>query len=89
VNELWPSIEIIFEQEDLLQWSQEAVAEIKEDLNHKLGDATRIIKVLNSNRKYELKELKIEDRTEVVLEVRKVLTKRNLMLQLENKWPEF
>ena len=29
--------------------------------------------------------MRIEDRTDIVLEVRKVLTKRNLMLQLENK----
>jgi hypothetical protein len=33
----------------------------------------------------ELEELKIEDRTETILEVKRVLTKRGLMLQLEEK----
>ena len=33
----------------------------------------------------ELEELKIEDRTETILEVKRVLTKRRLMLQLEEK----
>lgn len=54
-------------------------------MDHKLGHATKIIKVLNSKTKDELEELGIEDRTETVLEVRKVLTKINVMLQLENK----
>jgi len=52
---------------------------------HKPRDATRIIKVLNSNTKYELEEFNIEDRIEFFLELRKVLTNNNSMLQLENK----
>ena len=54
-------------------------------MDNKLGDATTIIKVLNSKTKDELEEFDIEDRTEAVLEVRNVLTKRNLMLYLEKK----
>jgi len=48
-------------------------------------DATRLIHFLNSKKKYELQELDIEDRTKTILEVRKVLSKRNLMLNLEDK----
>ena len=48
-------------------------------------EATRIIHFLNSKNKYELQELEIPDRTCTILEVRKVLTKRNLMLNLEDK----
>ena len=33
----------------------------------------------------QLEELRIEDRTETILEVKRVLTKRGLMLQLEEK----
>ena len=45
----------------------------------------KIIKFLNSKTKEELEELKVEDRTETILEVKRVLTKRGLMLQLEEK----
>jgi hypothetical protein len=41
-----------------------------------------IIKFLNSKTK---EEMKIEDRTETILEVKRVLAKRGLMLQLEEK----
>jgi len=54
-----------------------------------LGDrpthANDIIKFLNSKTREELEEMKIEDRTETILEVKRVLTKRSLMLQLEEK----
>jgi hypothetical protein len=44
-----------------------------------------IIKFLNSKTREELEELKIEDIIETILEVKRVLTKRGLMLQLEEK----
>jgi hypothetical protein len=49
------------------------------------AEATEIIKFLNSKMREELEDLKIEDRTETILEVKRVLTKRGLMLQLEEK----
>ena len=48
--------------------------------------ANDIIKLLNSKTKEELEELKIEDRTETILEVKRVLTKRSIMLQLEENF---
>ncbi len=48
-------------------------------------EVARIIHFVNSKNKYELQELEIPDRTITILEVRKVLTKRNLMLNLEDK----
>lgn len=50
-----------------------------------LEESPRIIQFLNSKNKYELQELDIVDRTGTILEVKKVLTKRNLMMQLEEK----
>jgi hypothetical protein len=47
--------------------------------------ANDIIRFLNSKTREELEELKIEDRTETILEVKRVVTKRGLMLQLEEK----
>ena len=84
MTKIWPSIEIIFEQEELVQKSKEVIEYIKESLGQKLGEATVFIKNLNSKTKEDLEEYEIVDRTET-LEVRRVLTKRNLMLQLENK----
>jgi len=48
-------------------------------------EAARIIHFLNSKNKYELQELEIPDRTDTILEVKRVLTKRNLVLNLEDK----
>jgi hypothetical protein len=48
-------------------------------------EAVEIIKFLNSKTREELEELKIENRTYTIHEVKRVLTKRGLMLQLEEK----
>lgn len=45
-----------------------------------------IIHFLNSKNKYELQELEIPDKTGTILEVKRVLNKRNLMLNLEDKY---
>jgi hypothetical protein len=47
--------------------------------------ANDIIKFLNYKTREELEELKIEDRIETIPEVKRFLTKRGLMLQLEEK----
>lgn len=47
-------------------------------------DESRLIHFLNRKNKYELQELDIEDKTETILEVRKFLSKKNLMLNLED-----
>ena len=48
-------------------------------------EATRIFQFLNSKNKYELQELDIADRSGTILEVKKVLTKRNLMMNLKDE----
>lgn len=48
ISEVWPSIEIIFEWEQLLQKATTSIQEIKEELGHKNGESNKIIKVLNS-----------------------------------------
>jgi hypothetical protein len=49
------------------------------------AEATEIIKFLNSKTREELEELKIEDSIKTILEVKRVLTKIGLMIQLEEK----
>ena len=85
VNDIWPSIQVIFEQKDLIKEGIKAIQKVKEELGSKPEEANEIIKFLNSKNKQELEEIDISDRTETILEVNKVITKRNLMVQLEDK----
>jgi hypothetical protein len=85
INEIWPMIQIMFEQNELVQRSKQAIEKIRVELGDRPTQANDIIKFLNSKTREELEELKIEDRTETILEVKRVLTKRGLMLQLEEK----
>jgi hypothetical protein len=54
-------------------------------LGERPTEAIEIIKFLNSKTKEEMEALEIEDRTETILEVKNVLTKKGLMFQLEEK----
>ena len=85
VNEIWPMVQIMFEKNELVQRSKQVIEKIRGELGEMPTEATKIIKFLNSKTREELEDLKIEDRTEKIIEVRRVLTKRNLMLQLEKK----
>ena len=83
MNEIWPSIQIIFEQKKLIEKATESVVNVREELRDMHIEASNIIKFLNSKNKYELEELGISDRTAIILEVTKFLTKRNIIDQLE------
>jgi hypothetical protein len=85
INEIWPMVQIMFEQNELLERRKQAVEKIRMELGDMPAQANEIIRFLNSKTREELEELKIEDRTETILEVKRVLTKRGLMLQLEEK----
>lgn len=63
MTEIWPSIEIIFEQEELVQRSKEVIGEVKENLGQKLGEASTLIRILNSMTKEELEEFEIPNKT--------------------------
>jgi hypothetical protein len=81
INEIWPMVQIMFEQNELVQRSKQAIKKIRGEFGEMPAEATEIIKFLNSKTREELEELKIEDRIENILEVKRVLTKRGLMLQ--------
>lgn len=51
----------------------------------KPSKATDVIKVLNSKNKEEIEDINISKRTTTILEIKKVLQKRNLIIQLETK----
>jgi hypothetical protein len=83
--EIWPLIQIMFEQHELIQRSRHAIDKIKGELGERPTEANKIIRFLNSKTREEIEALEIEDRTKTILEVKKVLTKRGLMLQLEER----
>ena len=80
MNEIWPMIQIMFEQNELVLRSKKAIEKIRVELGDMPTQANEIIKFLNSKTREELEEMKIEDRTETILEVKRVFTKRGLMI---------
>jgi hypothetical protein len=70
INEIWPMVQIMFEQNELLERSKQAVEKIRTELGDMPAQANDIIRFLNSKTREELEELKIEDRTETILEVK-------------------
>lgn len=75
----------MFDQKDVLEKAQEAVETISKQLEDMQEISYDIIKFLNSKDIYELEELGINDRTPTILEVKKIITKKHLILQLEEK----
>jgi len=63
----------------------EAIQKTKEKLGDKLEEANQLIDFLNSRNRCQLDELEIQDRTATIIEIKKVLSKRNLMLNLEKR----
>jgi hypothetical protein len=85
IIEIWPMVQIMFEQNELVLRSRQAIDKIKGELGEMPIEANEIIRFHNSKTREELKDMNIEDRMETILEVKRVLTKRGLMLQLEEK----
>jgi hypothetical protein len=80
INEIWPMVHIMFEQHDLVLKRRQAIDRIRREMDEIPLTANEIIKFLNSKNKEELQELKVEDKRETILKVKRVLTKRGLMV---------
>jgi hypothetical protein len=65
--------------------SRGAIEIIKEELGERPTKAIELIKILNYKKKQELEELDIKERIETILDIKKVLTKKVLMLQLDEE----
>jgi hypothetical protein len=78
-------VQIMFEQNELVLRRRKPIDKIKGELGEMPTEDNEIIKFLNLKNKEELEDLNIEDRTKTILEVKRVLNKRGLMLQLEEK----
>ena len=66
ITEVWPSIQIIFEQEELKNRCQVAIDELKKLLKDKSSEATDMIRVLNSKTRVELEKIQILDKTKTI-----------------------
>jgi len=54
INDIWPSIQVIFEHIVLIRLITEAIEKVKIELGNRPRDATRLIQFLNSKNKYQL-----------------------------------
>jgi hypothetical protein len=63
INEIWPMVQIMFKQHDLVLKSRQAINRIRTKLGEMPLTTYKIIKFLNSKTKEELEDLKVEDRT--------------------------
>ena len=66
MNEIWPSIQIIFEQKDLIGLVSDAIEKSNKDLVGMPETTNHIIIFLNSNHRFELEALGVEDRTTIL-----------------------
>ena len=62
-NDIFPSIQVIYEKKYLVKSAKEAIQKIKEEFGKKPEEALEIIKFLNSNYKQQIEEIGNNDRT--------------------------
>ena len=53
INDIFPSMQVILEQKELIKEASDAIQKVKEELGKKPKEATEIIKFLNSKNKQE------------------------------------
>ena len=85
LKDVWPSIQIMQEQNDLVKLAIEEVLAAREELGNRPDEANELIHFLNTQTKQQLEEFGIRDRTGTILEIKKVFTKRTLMQNLERR----
>ena len=85
IHSQWPSIQIIYEKKELLQAANAEIDKTKKEIENKPPQVVQLIAFFNSKIREELEELKITDRTEAILQIKKVLNKRNMMNNLEDR----
>ena len=67
IHDVWPSIQVIFEQRELLLVAQAEIQKTQTNLADKPEQGVSLISFLNNKNRYELEELKIIERTKTIL----------------------
>ena len=68
-----------------MEKAKQTISTINVELGEIPATTNNIIKFLNSRNIYKLDDLGLDDKIETILEVKKVLTKKNLVVQLIEK----
>jgi len=85
---MWKPIQIIREQIDMVAAAQEEIQRARDSLGNMLEQANRLIHLLNTHTKEDLAKLDIRDRTSTILIIKRVLTMRNFIQNIERKFQE-
>jgi hypothetical protein len=85
VNRMWKCFIIMEEEASLVKKVEKYIVKVEQELGDKPQVANKIIIVLNSKTKEELNQIGVKDRTSTIMEFEKVLTKRNLLQQVQTK----
>lgn len=88
ITDMWKSIQVIHEQIDLVAAAQEEIQRARDSLGNMPEQANRLIHFLNTHTKEDLEKLDIRDRTGTILIIKRVLTMRNFIQNLEKKCQE-
>ena len=83
IKYVWPSIQIMQEQNDLVKLAIEEVLIAREELGNRPDEANELIHFLNTQNKQQLEEFGIQDRVGTILEIKRDFTKRILIQNLE------
>jgi len=85
LSNVWQSIQAIYEQIDLVRIAQVEIQKTRALLGQMPEQANRLIHFLNTKTSEQLEALEITDKTGTILEIKRVLTKRTLMQNLERR----
>ena len=85
LNNVCPSIQTIYEQIDLVNAAHGEIQRSRALLGQMPDQANRLIHFLNYRNREQLEQLGIPDRIGTILEIKRVLTKRTLMQNLEKR----
>jgi len=85
LSNVWPFIQTIFEQVDLVNVAHGEIKKSRALLGQMPDQANQLIHFLNYRNREHLERLGIPDRTDTILEIQRVLTKRTLMQNLEKR----
>jgi len=85
LNGVWGSIQTIYEQIDLIKVAQVEIQKTRALLGQMPEQANRLIHFLNTKTSEELEALNIRDRTATILDIKRVLTMRTLMQNLDRR----
>ena len=76
---------MIYEQLDLVKTVHGAIQQTRAELAKMPEEANKLIHYLNTKDREQLEVLGISDRTDTILEIKRVVTKRTLMQNLDRR----